>query len=169
MADKVLARAFELAQAGVKAESDGRNAEAREMLAASIEAFKAVLAMPGFLKDQKTRELVQSEIANLQARREAILTRAKTVQGMEQRYNKLSNPSDEGALRDRLDQLTGMDKPAPTPEEIATRLKALKGESAENPKPATSSGGIFDSDEWKRGLDPELISVIEQARDETFM
>ena len=163
----MLNRAFELAQAGVNAESEGRVSEARDMLAAAIDAFKAVLLMPGFLKDKRTRALIEAEIGNLQERRQAILTRQNTIKGMEARYNKLTNPHDEEALRDRLKQLNGMDKPAPSTDEISLRLKALKGEDISKAA-APNLPGAGSADDWKQGLDADIINMIEQTRDETL-
>ena len=128
MGDKVLSRAFDLAkQAGV-AEHEGNLAKARDLLTASIEAFRAVLLMPGFIGDERTRTLLETEITNLQKRKALMLGNASEVKKLEARLDKLANPGNQDALQERLTQLKGLDKPGITQDELASRLKTLKGE-----------------------------------------
>ena len=172
MGEKILARAFELAQMAIKAEQEGKGPQARDLFSASIDTFKAVLSLPGFIKDDATKKLIETEIGNLQERKTGIANRAKQDSELETRLNKLKDPAEESNLRERLDKLQGLDKPGMTREELSERLKVLKGETSSSTGATTKLDGNhnpFAGDSWKQGLDPEVLSIIEQARDETTM
>lgn len=178
MGDKVLARAFELAERAVEAENQSQVPKAKELFTAAIDAFKAVLSMPGFIQDAATRSLIEKEVEGLKTRKAELISRSNQHSQLEQRMEKLKDPNDMGHLQDRFNRLKGNDpsKPVPTLEEINQRLKALQSGGDENTG-ATASADIaklpkdnpFAGDDWKKGLDPELLDIIQKARDEASL
>jgi hypothetical protein len=170
MGDKLLARAFALVTDATKDEEQGKAEAAREKLTAAVGAFEACLRMPGFVTDPKSRALMETQVKEIKARKEAMVGVKAASAQLEKRMDKLQHPDHEDNLRERLDALSGLDKPVVPVENLEARLRALKadkeGAAATSAMPKVPPA--FANDEWKRGLDPEVAALIEQVRDETF-
>jgi hypothetical protein len=198
--ESLLSRAFDLAKLAIESERQGKVSQAKDQYTASIESFRAVLLIPNFVKDISSKQLIEQEIQNLVERKSNLLNHVKQEQILQSRFKTLvSGPTDEQNLRQRFQQLRGLDKPGQSLDQLTERLNKLKAtESAavtgqtDNDKATTGSttttsiGGneissdiitittttkldpknAFAGDDWKQGLDPELLDIIEQARDE---
>jgi len=195
MGDKLLHRAFELAEQAVEAEKDdSKVAKAKELFTASIDAFKAALALPGLVQDSATRALISKEVEGLKQRKAELVARVDQQKQLEARVRKLKDEvptgSDEALelLKERFEKLksNGVEpKPVLSLEEISDKLKALQTSSSStiadsdtrsesmtttNQRAAKlPADNPFANDDWKRGLDPELLDLIQKARDEASL
>jgi len=169
MTDKVLSRGFDLAKKAIQCQEEGKVDQAKDMYTASIDCFLAVLATPGFIKDENARKLISSEIDSLKERRTALKTIAKVDEELGTRLEKLTQPGHADNIRERLDKMKGLDGRAMSVEELSERLQKLKGEEGAAATVAKKSNNVFFGEEWKKGLDAETIQLIEQSRDEVFL
>lgn len=178
MGEKLLSTAFALAKEGMQEADEGKINSARGKLSAAISAFEACLKAPGFINDPQSRSLILKEVGEIKAKREALKSITKTQEAIEHRVEKLRDEHHHDNLRERLDALTQMDKPAVPVDQLESRFRALKEDSAciDTRKATVNQASstkpkmppAFQGDDWKKGLDPEVVALMEQVRDETF-